>query len=76
METFIVRVWTPSPELADEVARDELRGMVERVGSKEQFQFGNAGDLLEIVRSALRASGGEASGEPKAPDRASRDNAA
>lgn len=65
METFIVRVWTPSPELADEIARDELRGMVERVGSKEQFQFGSAGDLLEIVRSALHASGGEGSREPE-----------
>lgn len=66
METFIVRVWTPSPELGGEVASDELRGVVERVGSKEQLQFGSASDLLDIMSSAVQAG---AQGALRGPER-------
>jgi hypothetical protein len=53
VETFIVRVWTPSQDLADEIAPGELRGNVEHVGSQQQAQFRTAGDLLEILRAVL-----------------------
>ena len=53
METFIVRVWTPSPDLAHEIAPGDLRGNVEHVGSRAQAQFRDADDLLEILRRVL-----------------------
>ena len=56
METFVVRIWMPSPELTEEVPPDELRGHVEHIGSSERTQFRNADDLLEILRAALEPS--------------------
>jgi hypothetical protein len=53
VETFIVRLWTPSPELADEIAADELHGSVEHVRSRESSPFRNGDDLLELLKVAL-----------------------
>jgi hypothetical protein len=54
VETFIVRVWTPSQDLAHEISSPELHGSVEHIGTKDQRQFRNAGDLLEILSAVLR----------------------
>ena len=51
METFIVRVWTPSPELAHEVSSTELHGDVEQVRSRRRWQFRSTSDLVEILRA-------------------------
>ena len=61
METFIVRLWEPSPDLADEISTGQLHGSVEHVGSKDSRRFTNGDDLLEILRLALdpRAEGTE-----------------
>jgi hypothetical protein len=53
VETFIVRLWTPSPELADEIPVGELHGSVEHLGSKDSRRFRNGDDLLDILRIAL-----------------------
>jgi hypothetical protein len=50
VETFIVRVWTPSPELAREISSSELHGNVEHVASKRQLPFRSTDDLLENLR--------------------------
>ncbi len=55
METFIVRLWAPSPDLAEEISPGELHGSVEHVGSKDSRPFTNGDDLLEILRIALDA---------------------
>lgn len=52
METFIVRVWAPSPTLAAEVSSEELRGNVEHVASKQSLAFRSTDDLIEILRRA------------------------
>lgn len=56
METFIVRVWTPSQDLAHEISSSELHGSVEHIGSKDPVPFQNAGDLLEILSAVLRTA--------------------
>ncbi len=53
METFIVRLWAPSPDLAEEISPGELHGSVEHVGSKDSRRFKNGDGLLEILRIAL-----------------------
>ena len=63
METFIVRLWAPAPELAEEISPGELHGSVEHVGSKDTRRFRNGDDLLEIltshaIDSQLRSSHG------------------
>jgi hypothetical protein len=55
METFVVRIWTPSPELAREASAAVLRGTVEHVGTKAQTQFRTGSDLLEILTASLEA---------------------
>ncbi len=57
METFIVRLWAPAPELAQELSPSELHGSVERVGSKDTRRFRNGDDLLQILKSALDPPG-------------------
>jgi hypothetical protein len=52
VETFIVRVWTPSPELAHEIPAGELHGSIEHVRSRESTQFQTGDHLLEILRLA------------------------
>lgn len=49
METFIVRLWAPAPEFAEEIPPGELHGSVEHVGSKDTRRFRNGDDLLEII---------------------------
>jgi hypothetical protein len=53
VETFIVRLWTPSPERADEVVAPELHGSLEHVGSKLSDAFRTSDELLELLRAAL-----------------------
>jgi hypothetical protein len=57
VETFIVRLWAPSPDLAEEISPGELHGSVEHVGSKDSRRFANGDDLLEIFRIALDPPG-------------------
>lgn len=59
METFIVRLWAPAPELAQEISPSELHGSVERVGWKDARRFRNGDDLLEILKAALDPPGQE-----------------
>ncbi len=51
METFIVRLWAPAPDLAQEISPGGLQGSVEHVGSKDTRRFENGPDLLEILTS-------------------------
>jgi hypothetical protein len=53
VETFIVRLWAPSPDLVDEIAEDELHGSVDHVRARESYRFQTADGLLEILRLAL-----------------------
>ena len=53
METFIVRIWTPSPELTDEVSKGDFRGSVEHAGSSDSVQFRTAEDLVRVLKAAL-----------------------
>lgn len=55
METFIVRLWTPSPDLADDPAEGELHGSVEHIRARESYRFQSGDGLLEILRLALDA---------------------
>jgi hypothetical protein len=58
VETFIVRVWTPSPELAHEISSPELKGDVEHVRSRKRSHFRSTSDLVDILRAhAGRADG-------------------
>jgi hypothetical protein len=57
VETFIVRVWTPSPALAHEVSSPELHGDVEHVRSRQRTQFRCASDLVEILRAVVEPAG-------------------
>jgi hypothetical protein len=51
VETFIVRLWAPAPDLAEEVAMYEVRGSVEHVGSKRQAPFRSGQELLDLMRA-------------------------
>lgn len=51
METFIVRLWAPAPDLAEEISPGELHGSVEHVASKDTRRFQNGDDLLVILTS-------------------------
>jgi hypothetical protein len=62
VETFIVRVWTPSPDLAHEISSPELHGDVEHVRSKRRARFRTTNDLVELLR-ALAERADEASAE-------------
>jgi hypothetical protein len=54
VETFIVRVWTPSPELAHEVTSPELHGDVEHVRSRTRLHFHSTNELVELLRAVAR----------------------
>ncbi len=53
METFIVRIWTPSPELTDEISKGDFRGSVEHAGSSDSVQFRTAEDLVRVLKTAI-----------------------
>jgi hypothetical protein len=53
VETFIVRLWAPSPDLADEIAGGELHGSVDHLRAQESYRFQTGAGLLEILRLAL-----------------------
>jgi hypothetical protein len=53
VETFIVRLWTPSPDLVDEVPENELQGSVDHLRARESYRFQTGDGLLEILRIAL-----------------------
>jgi hypothetical protein len=64
VQTFIVRVWAPSPLLVDEVSSRALHGHVEPVGSPERLAFRSADDLIAILRRPHAGTDSE-SPEPK-----------
>jgi hypothetical protein len=53
VETFIVRLWTPSPERADEIDSPELHGNLENVRSKRSDAFRTSEELLALLKAAL-----------------------
>jgi hypothetical protein len=53
VETFIVRVWTPSPDLADEIPTPELHGNVEHVGTRRSSAFRTSEELVELLKAVL-----------------------
>ena len=58
METFIVRVWKPSPELAHEISSPELKGDVQHARSKTRSPFRSTSDLVEILSAVARSADG------------------
>ena len=50
METFIVRVWVPT----DSSEQEQLRGVVEHVGSGSETTFVDEDELLATVRARVR----------------------
>ena len=54
METFVIRVWTPS-DRAEDPERLDLRGLVEHVGSGESEAFREAGELIAFLNARLGA---------------------
>jgi hypothetical protein len=56
VETFIVRLWSPSPDLVDEVADDELHGSVDHLRARQSYRFQTGDGLVEILRLALDPS--------------------
>jgi hypothetical protein len=54
VETFIVRVWTPSAKLAHEVTSPELHGDVEHVRSRKRSHFHSTSELVELLRAVAR----------------------
>jgi hypothetical protein len=53
VETFIVRLWAPAPELAEEISPGELHGSVDHLRGRESYRFQTGDGLLEILRLAL-----------------------
>ena len=53
METFVVQIWTPAPEVEAEVTLRELHGVVEHIGSKQQVAFRSDEELLDALRRAF-----------------------
>jgi hypothetical protein len=58
VETFIVRIWTPAPELAREITSPELKGDVEHVRTKARSRFRSTSDLVEILSAVARSADG------------------
>jgi hypothetical protein len=59
METFVLRVWTPSPEEAElegGAAQRGLHGFLEHVGSDRREAFHTAGELIALVESAVESN--------------------
>ncbi len=50
METFIVRLWVPS----DSSEQEQLRGVVEHVGSGSETTFVDEDELLATLRARVR----------------------
>jgi hypothetical protein len=50
METFVIQIPTP-PEATGPTNPDELRGLVEHVGSRRRQAFADARELLELLRA-------------------------
>lgn len=67
VETFIVRIWTPSPDLAAEITTPELHGNVEHVRSKRSNRFRTSEDLVEFLRVALEPADDSSQDRSDAP---------
>ncbi len=63
MKTFVVRLWTSTEAVAG--FDEELRGLVEQVGSGGSSPFGNADELVALLRHAAVA--GQPAGMPDQP---------
>jgi hypothetical protein len=52
METFVVSVWTPALSTGEKTAAagDELRGLVQHIGSGDSELFRSADELLRLLR--------------------------
>jgi hypothetical protein len=59
METFVIQIPT-RPENSTEAGEDELRGVVEHVGSGCRETFTNDGELLAFLHSHHQARAKEA----------------
>jgi hypothetical protein len=53
METFVIQIPTP-PEATGPTNPDELRGLVEHVGSGHRQRFVDARELLAFLRADYR----------------------
>jgi len=63
VETFIVRLWAPAPDLAEGVAASEVRGSVEHIGSKRQAPFRSGQELLDVMRAVASDAGSTPTGD-------------
>ena len=73
MKTSIVRLWTPSVDLADEIAEGELHGSVDDVRAGESHRFQTGDGLVEILKLALNAPRADFAGEGEGRRAPSRD---
>ena len=59
METFVLRVWTPSREEAESeggASPRGLHGFLEHVGSDRREAFHTRAELIALIESAVRSS--------------------
>jgi hypothetical protein len=61
METFVIQIGT-HPQDSTQASREELRGVVEHVGSGRRQSFANARELLAFLRADHRDQAKEADG--------------
>jgi hypothetical protein len=61
METFVIQIGT-QPKDSTQASGEELRGLVEHVGSGRRKPFTNARELLAFLRADHRDQGKEADG--------------
>jgi hypothetical protein len=59
METFVIQIGT-HPQDSTQASREELRGVVEHVGSGRRQPFANAPELLAFLRADHRDEATEA----------------
>jgi len=64
VQTFVVRVWTPSSREGEPAPPEGLRGVVERVGLDLQMPFRSPDELLEILRSAMESEAAKSGFNP------------
>ena len=50
METFVIQI-PPRPEANTEAGADDMRGVIEHVGSGRRETFTNAGELLAFLQA-------------------------
>lgn len=70
METFIIRVWEPDDAGDTAVG---LRGVVERVATRESIPFVGEANLIAVLRGAMAEESDPVVEIDTRPDRALRD---